>query len=128
MLTAVGQSHKKWAEKKRRRKHKVPIGTSFRFTLNETATVKLTFTTKVKGRKVKHKCVRPTKRNSHAPKCTSAVTAGTLTVGGQSGANAVAFRGKVGRHKLRPGRYTVTITATAGTSTSSKSLTFTIVR
>lgn len=128
VLSAVGQAHKTWAEKKRKRRHKTPIGTSFKFTLNEAATVKLTFTTTLKGRKVKHKCVAQTKRNKRAPKCTTIVTARALTVAGKAGANTVPFTGKIGSRRLKPGRYKVTITATSGTSTSSQTLSFTIVK
>jgi hypothetical protein len=127
-LTAVGQSHRSWAERKRKRKHKVAIGTSFKFTLNEAATVKLTFTTTLKGRKVSHKCVAQTSKNKHKPKCTTARAVGTMTVSGRAGKNTVAFAGKIGGHELAPGTDNVTITATSGKSTSSKTLSFTIVK
>jgi hypothetical protein len=127
VLTAVSQAHNSWAEKKRKRKHKTPIGTSFKFTLNEAATVKLTFTTTLKGRNVKHKCVPQTKHNKHKPKCTTTITAGTLTVSGRTGANTVPFAGKVGGRLLKPGSYKVTIVATSGKTTSMKTLSFMIV-
>jgi hypothetical protein len=126
-LTAVGQAHKSWAEKKRKRKHKVSIGTSFKFTLNEVARVKFTFTTTLKGRKVKHKCVVQTKHNKHAPKCSKTIIAGTMTVAGRAGPNTKPFSGKIGRHPLAPGAYKLTITATSGATHSSKTLKFTIV-
>jgi hypothetical protein len=126
-LTAVSQAHKSWAEKKGKRKHKVSIGTSFKFTLNEAATVKFTFTTTLKGRKVKHKCVAQTKHNKHAPKCTKTITAGTLTVAGRAGRDTKPFSGKIGRHVLAPGAYKLTITAASGPTHSSKTLRFTIV-
>lgn len=126
-ISAVSQTHASWSETKLKRKHKVPVGTAFKFTLNEAATVKLTFTTTIKGRKVKHKCLAQTKHNMRDKKCTATVTAGTLTVSGHAGANTVPFSGKIGRHRLTRGKYKVTITATSGTTTSTRTLSFTIV-
>jgi hypothetical protein len=104
----VTQSHRKWAEAKR--KHGAPVGTAFTYKLNAPATVALTFTRKLAGHKVKGKCVTSAKQK-HGPRCTTAVPAGTLTRAAAAGTTTVAFSGKLGAKKLAPGTYTVTVTA-----------------
>ena len=94
-LTQVSQSRRNWRE----RKHG---GTTFSFTLSETARVTLTFTQRNHQRRL-----------------------GNLTINGHRGRNKVAFNGRINRHtKLAPGTYTVTISAGAST----KRLTFTILK
>lgn len=126
-LSRVKQSHSKWVEKKVGR-HGPPAGTSFTFTLNEAAAVKLAFTAYLPGRKLHGKCLAKTRKNESAPKCTKRKAAGELTHTGVTGANSVAFDGRTGAPaRLAPGDYSVVITATAnGLSASSKPLHFTI--
>jgi hypothetical protein len=114
-ITGLKQSHTTWREGSKlatiskARRVRSPIGTIFRFDLNEQATVTFTFTERVSGRK-------RGKRGSR--------TAGTLTLTGRAGANKVTFQGRLSRSKkLKPGRYTVTVTAP---SAKPRSLTFTI--
>jgi hypothetical protein len=107
----VRQSASKWREGNRLAaisRAKTPTGTTFSFSLNEAATVAFSFTERAGGRK-----------------------AGTITFGGHSGTNKVAFQGHISATKrLKPGRYTLAITATnsAGVRSAPKSLSFTIVR
>ena len=59
------------------------------------------------------------------------MTAGGLTFTGHSGANTVAFQGRISPAKtLEPGHYTLVITAAnqAGMRSAPKSLDFTIVQ
>jgi hypothetical protein len=59
------------------------------------------------------------------------VKRGTLTVSGASGANKLAFKGRISRSKrLEPGRYKVTIVATsaAGLKSAQRTLGFTILK
>jgi FG-GAP repeat protein len=110
---------------------KAPIGTIFSFTLNEQATVTFSFAQRVSGRKVSGKCVAQTEKNRRKPACSRAVPAGTLTFTAHTGANKVAFQGRISpAKKLKPGHYTVVITATnsAGMRSAPKSLNFTILR
>jgi hypothetical protein len=100
-LSQVSQARSTWAETKT--KNGPPVGTTFRYTLNTPATVTLTF--------VQQK----TRRN-----------VGRLNGPGKIGKNALHFNGKVGRHRLAPGRYTITITVKTPNSTSIKTLIFTI--
>jgi hypothetical protein len=125
-LTGLKQSHRTWAEKKR--KHGPPVGTKFTFTLNAQATVALTFTTKSTGRKPKRKCVAPIKKNKKARHRTSTRTVGSLSVTRPAGKDSVVFSGRVGRRKLTAGKYEVTVTAKSSTGTSHEALSFTIKR
>jgi hypothetical protein len=89
---------------------KPPVGTTFYFSLNEQATVTFSFIRRLRGR---------------------TVTAGKLIFKGHSGANRVAFQGRLSAKKtLGPGRYTLVIAATdsAGTHSAPKSLGFTIAK
>src|SRR5256885_4447464 len=49
---------------------KLPIGTSFRFSLDQAAAVRFTFRQSVAGRRVRGKCVPLSKGNQRKPKCT----------------------------------------------------------
>jgi hypothetical protein len=110
---------------------KLPVGTTFSFTLNEPATVTLRFTQKASGHMVQRKCVAPSAKNGHKPRCTRAIAAGSFTLAGHLGTNRVRFAGRVSHtNKLKPGRYTLQITATntQGEHSAPQSLTFTIVK
>jgi hypothetical protein len=108
---------------------KLPVGTTFRFTLSEAASVTLSFQQSLPGRRVAKKCVAKSKHNAKKPHCTRTVTAGTVTLTGRAGARKVKFYGRVGKKKLTPGTYTVVITAKAGGITSvAHSLKFTIAK
>jgi hypothetical protein len=140
-LTQLAQSRRKWrassafpqltsAAKKRRRK--TPIGTVFRFALNEPAGVSFTFTRKVAGRKVRGVC-RALRKHERKPKrrCTRRIKAGVLTVNAPSGASKLRFRGRLSRsEKLRPGRYGVAVAATdaRGATTTPQTLSFTVAK
>jgi hypothetical protein len=136
-ITNVKQSHSKWREGSalasisRHRKKRAPVGTTFSFTLSEQATVSLTFTQQVNGRKVKGKCVAQSKANKRSHRCTRTVNAGALSLSGHPGADAVTFQGSISAsQKLKPGAYTLTIIATNATGLHSApaKLTFTIVK
>ncbi|MGA9859294.1 MAG: beta-propeller fold lactonase family protein [Solirubrobacteraceae bacterium] len=112
------------------RARKLPIGTTFGFTINESVRMRLAFTRTILGRRVSHRCVLQNKRNKPKPKCTRTVTAATLTFTVGAGSHRVRFQGRVSRHKtLAAGRYTLIMTATnaAGQRRSAK-LRFTIVK
>jgi 6-phosphogluconolactonase (cycloisomerase 2 family) len=104
VISRVRESAKTWREAGSG-KRGPPVGTELWFTLNESATVSLSF-----------------KRHR---------AAFTLTVRGHQGVNRIRFTGRVSRiKKLEPGRYTLVITATNATGERStrRSLRFTIVR
>ncbi len=135
IVSALHQSHSKWREGKQlptiAAKSKLPVGTTFSFTLNVIGKVTFTFTQTLTGRKVKGACVAVTEHNRSMHKCTRAVIAGTLSFNGRTGRNKVSFQGRLSSsRRLASGRYTVVITATARTGQKSvaRHLTFTIGR
>lgn len=133
-VTAFHQTAARWIEgsalaRASAKRGRPPIGTTFTFSLNETATYVLAFTRTVTGRKVKGHCVPQTRGNRRKPRCPRAVPAGSLRSGGHAGINNVAFQGRLTRaRRLSPGSYTVTIVATDALSQRSKpqQLSFTI--
>ena len=126
-LGAIHTSHKTWREGGQlasiasvRHKRKPPVGTTFTFTLNTPATIELTFTHRVKGREVKHRCVAPTRRNEHDRRCMRTVTAGVLILTGHAGTDKITFDGRLSKkHKLAPGAYTLTVIASDSSGQSS---------
>ena len=136
-LGPIHASHNTWREGRKlasvasvAHKHKPPVGTTFTFTLNTPATTKLTFTRRVGGRNVKHKCVAPTRHNRHDRACKRTVTADTLTLAGHAGTDKIRFQGRLSKHRqLAPGTYTLTITASNASGRSDpRSIKFTIAR
>jgi uncharacterized delta-60 repeat protein len=132
-LSGVSQSHRSWREGTAlphvARAKRPPVGTTFRFKVNQAATMRFAFTQKVPGRKVGHLCVAPSKKNAHKPKCTRTVTRGKLSFSVGAGVHKVRFDGRLSKHKkLARGRYTLIITASNGAGPpATKKLTFTIV-
>jgi hypothetical protein len=136
VITSASQSHRRWIEGGKparvsaKKKSKLPVGTTFSFTLSKPASVSLAFTQRVNGRKVAGKCVAQTKGKRSKHTCPRTLTRGTLVLAAREGPNKVSFQGAISRsEKLEPGRYTLLMTATsAGLRSSVKSLTFTIVK
>ncbi len=132
-ISGVGETHKKFRVSHSPKlaqisKKLAPIGTTFQFTLNGAAKVRLDFTQPGAGRKVGGKCVAPTKHNKRKAKCT--LLAGSRAFSGHAGTNRVAFKGWLSHSKkLKPGRYALVITAiTPGVGTTTAKLNFTIVK
>ena len=136
ILTKARQSHKTWREGNRlasfarRATAKVPVGTTFSFTLNQRARVSFGFTQQVGGRIVGRRCVAPNAHNRRGRACERTVTAGILSFTGHAGTNKVFFEGALSRSKkLTRGRYTLIIIATnAGQRSRPQRLGFTIVK
>jgi hypothetical protein len=107
------------------------IGTTFRFTLNETATVRFTFDQLLPGRKLRNgRCVAQTAGNRRNKACTRSVPRGALSFNAGAGLHRLFFQGRVTRtRKLHPGTYTLTITAAnaAGQRATRTLRSFTIV-
>ncbi len=92
-------------------------GTTFTFSLNETARVTLKFTQPSAGREVDGRCMVRSARDAPNRRCT--VAAGALTFSMRAGHRRIRFDGELARHKkLKPGTYTVAVTATAAGKTS----------
>jgi hypothetical protein len=133
-LFGVSQSHRRWGlgvtlARFASARRKPPIGTTFQFTLNESAIVRFAFDRLVPERIVNGKCVGQTARNRSHKACTRAVYKGSLSFSVRAGMHTLAFQGRLTpTSKLSSGNYTVTITATnAGGQQAAKTLAFTIV-
>jgi hypothetical protein len=111
-------------------KGKSKRGTTFSFTLSEAAAVKITIAQLVDGRRVKRKCVKPTRKNRTKPHCKRAVKKGTLSFAGKAGSNKRAFSGRLRGRKLKPGLYQATLVATdaAGNRSKPAKVRFRVVR
>lgn len=129
LVSGLHQSAHKWREHgPKKARHKPPRGTKFTFTLNQAATVTLSFAQTPVGRLSGGRCVALRKSNRHHRSCLRTLFKGKFTVNGRIGGNVVVFGGKVGRKLLKPGRYTLTVTATAnGVTSTRKTISFTIV-
>ena len=109
-LTNTHQSAKAWREGNApahatAAKHKrPPLGTTFSFTLNQSATVSFRFYRQTTGRKANHRCAVRTQANRHRPPCPRAITAGSLSFAGHPGANRLRFTGRLSRHRKLPAR------------------------
>jgi 6-phosphogluconolactonase (cycloisomerase 2 family) len=129
------QSATRWREGNPPARHvghaKTPTGTTFSFSLDEQATVSLSFLQLMEGRRSGHGCLAATHENTRRKSCSYAVTRGMLSLAGHSGTNTVAFAGRISRaNELRPGRYELVITAsnTTGHNSAPVSLSFTIAK
>jgi hypothetical protein len=134
-ISALRQSASRWREGSRlarisKRARRLPIGTTFSFALDAQAAVSLSFTQRLTGREVGHKCVAKSRKNTKRKTCTRTVTVGRLSFTGHSATNKVVFQGRISRSKtLKPGRYTLIITATNSSGASApQKLSFTIVQ
>lgn len=111
---------------------RAPQGTSFHFTLSETASLQIAFLRSAGGLRSGRGCVSPSARlrRRHARRCKRAVALGTLTrVREGQGADSVAFSGRIGTKPLPPGAYTAILTASAdGLSSAPVKLSLTVVR
>jgi hypothetical protein len=137
-LTNLSETAKTWRESdalarigaaEKNKRKKLPLGTTFSFSLNVAASVAFTFTEPAGGRRVGKTCVAPTRKNTKMHGCARTVVAGTLTFSARAGTNKVHFEGRLSKHrKLAPGSYTLVATATAsGEHSTPRTLHFTIV-
>jgi hypothetical protein len=109
------------------RRHKK--GTTFSFRLDKAASVTVRIERKLRGRRVKGRCRRATRRLRHRPRCTRYVRKVTLKRTGHAGLNKVRFTGRVHGRALRPGRYRATFRASNSAGKSKRGrLRFRIVR
>jgi Tol biopolymer transport system component len=115
------------------RKKRAPVGTTFRYTLNVPAATGITIQLKTTGRKVGTTCKAPTKALRKRKTCTRYVKVLALTRGQRpAGAVKVAFSGRVGKLKLKPGTYRALLVAVGAAPSKKRSkirqITFTVVR
>jgi hypothetical protein len=94
---------------------KVSVGTTVSYRLNIGARVRFTVARLLPGRRARGgRCVKPTRQNRGARKCTRRVRVrGSFTRTGGAGPNRFRFMGRVGGRKLKPGDYRLLATPTA---------------
>ncbi|HTD08588.1 MAG TPA: PKD domain-containing protein [Solirubrobacteraceae bacterium] len=98
-------------------KAKAPRGTSLRFTLSETAKLKVVFERSAAGLRHGKRCVAPSAKliRAHAKRCTRTLRIGTLTRAAvPAGSDSLSFSGRIGTRPLAPGSYKAVLTASAG--------------
>ncbi len=107
------------------RRRRPPIGTRVTLLLTARAAAKLTVERAAAGRRSGRRCVKPTRRNRNARRCTRYLKLrGSITR--RAGAKSTfRFRGRIGGRRLAPGRYR--LVAVVG-KTAPKRASFTIVR
>ena len=133
VLSHVSQTHKTWRLGTKlatisSSKKPPPVGTTFKFDLNQVAQVSFAFKQLFPARKVKGRCVPQTSHNLHASKCTRYGRSRTMSLTAGAGSDKVAFDGRVSRStKLKNGSYEVSIQASAaGGRSNAVTLKFTI--
>jgi len=126
-ITSLQEAASRWLER-RSKGLRLPVGTTFSFALDQAARVKLSFTRLASGRVDAGRCVSPALAGPRARRCTRSLSAGTLTLPAQSGANTVPFAGRTSAGRLPPGTYTVVLHATglSGRASMALALLFTI--
>jgi len=114
------------------RKAAAPVGTNVSFRLDEAASVVFTAERALPGRRSGRRCVKPTRRNRRARKCTRYVRqSGNFTVQGAAGKTRFRFTGRLRNRKLPVGSYrlaAVASDAAGNKSPAKRSRTFKIVR
>ena len=85
---------------------KVPLGTSFHFTLSAVAKLQITISRSTPGLCKGRACRAPSAKlaRAHAKRCTRSLPVGTLTRASEvRGADSISFSGRIGRRALSPG-------------------------
>lgn len=80
-------------------------GATVSYTESDPATATFTVQRPAPGRRSRGSCVRPTKRNRPHKRCTRWLKVGHFTHDDGAGPNRFHLTGRVGGHKLQPGRY-----------------------
>jgi len=114
-----------------RKRFKVGQVTTFRFTLSEAATTRISIARSAAGRRVGRRCRAPKPSLRRRPRCARFVTVGSLLKPNlRPGAQRVRFSGRVRSRALRPGAYRATIVATdtGGNRSRAAAVTFRIAR
>jgi hypothetical protein len=95
-------------------------GTALKYTLSESARMVFTVDAAGTGRKSGKRCVKATKKNRKAKRCTRYVRVARFAVASKAGGNSHHFSGRVGTKKLRPGKYRIALVATDAAKNDSK--------
>jgi hypothetical protein len=96
-------------------------GTRVTYRLSETATTTFRVQRVLPGRRVRGRCVRPTRANRDKPRCKRYRTLrGRFRHAGAAGLNRFRFSGRLAGRKLRPGSYRLVATAKDAAANTSK--------
>jgi hypothetical protein len=88
-------------------------GTRVKYRLSEAATATFRVKRELTGRRVRGRCVRPTRANRGRPRCKRYRTLrGSFSHIGTAGLNRFKFTGRLARRRLRRGHYRLVATAT----------------
>ena len=134
-VSRLGMSRKRFKVGKRRTpiSAAVKTGTTFRYSLTELSTVRITIERALPGRRARKRsgpCRAPSRSRAKNRKCTRYKRSGTLVRKAKGpGRVSTSFTGRIGRKALKPGRYRATLRATdaAGNRSSAKRVSFTVV-
>jgi hypothetical protein len=81
------------------------------------------------GRKKGKKCVKQTPRNKRAKRCKLfTAVKGSFTYSGKGGSNTFGFTGRIGKKKLKPGKYRLVAQPSGSSRSTAKRANFKIVR
>jgi hypothetical protein len=95
-----------------RRRGVIPTGTRFRFTLSTDAAMRIVLQQRLPGRRVGKLCRPVTRANRGRRACVRFVPRMTIVRASmRKGARSVAFTGRLGTKRLRPGRYRAVLRA-----------------
>ena len=126
-ITSLREAAARWIA--RGAKHgRLPVGTTFSFSLDQSAKVTLRFVRTSSGRLDGGRCVAAASAKPSARSCTQRVAAGAFSVAAKRGDNAISFSGHTAAGILAPGSYVVTLTAVglSGRPSAQESLRFTV--
>ncbi len=132
-IAGLRASRRTWRENaqngSRANKHDVAVGTTFSFSLSESARVSFVFRRDLEGRSVGRRCVALSQGDRRARPCKRTISEGEIGLSATAGSNRLAFAGRISRSQLlRPGEYSVTVVAinAAGQGSRPLSLAFTV--
>jgi hypothetical protein len=111
-----------------RRHPRMPVGTTFEFSLNEPSRVRFGFAQLGTGRILHGRCTPGLAHDRRLRRCQPAVSRAILTLSAGTGLRRLHFDGRITkRHPLPPGFYTLTLTAeSAGKKSAPRYLSFRI--
>jgi hypothetical protein len=104
-----------------KKKRKPPRGTTVTFTLSQAGSAAFTLERKTTGRRSGASCVKATRKNRKARRCTlyTAVKSTAFTRDGAAGVNKFRLTGRVGKKALKLGSYRLVATAAASVKRTS---------
>ena len=130
VISGLSLARKSFAVAAAKRKPVVKRGTTVRFRLSESAAVTMTISRTIRGFRSGGRCVARKPAGKKAARCTIQRRIGTVKASGKSGANSVAFKGRISGRPLAAGSYRLAVTAVdaAGNRSGQAATSFKIVR